>query len=50
MVLEIPGVHFSSTHWAKKKGKKHWAKKKGKKNDRPIGDASSYRSVNRVVL
>jgi hypothetical protein len=33
--LLIPGVHFSSTHWAKKKGKK-----KG----RPIGDASSSES------
>ena len=35
VVLAIPGVHFSSTHWAKKKGKK-----KG----RPIGDASSSES------
>jgi hypothetical protein len=32
LALGIPGVHFSSTHWARKKGKK-----KG----RPIGDASS---------
>jgi len=32
VALRIPGVHFSSTHWATKKGKK-----KG----RPIGDASS---------
>ena len=35
VAIRIPGVHFSSTHWARKKGKK-----KG----RPIGDASSSES------
>ena len=32
VALSIPGIHFSQTHWARKKGK-HWG--------RPIGDASA---------
>ena len=32
LAVTLPGIHFSQTHWARKKGKRH---------GRPIGDASA---------